>query len=437
MLFIEGVLRVYASEPTMYSPNFFQSEEQFRSFIKSDRFYLLGWAIVNHSPTVVTLDTVKMFSSIEQVDLTLGVNRIVLGRYEESWVVPDPPIPPQFGYKSATELEDMSRIQVRYLSVYDRTAPRYVYLDAAQGDVKVVVEEGSDNLILHQPVHTFEAKQSVFFVNGLCCKPEVSGRIPYGEIVTLNQAAKYCANQTDRNRGLIVMDFGGRCEVAYEDVACDDEGNISFTPQADITECSFLLVVDGRLFTPEEFEVLPNKKIFLSKEKYKAEYICDRLVCENDFVGRTVAANFASTRNVIATPAEKLSDYPNTFLIVLKRKGLKVVRHNNVLSTSGDTVGQVTFHGSSQGILFNRSTKSAVSFLRIEDDNDFYCVSSTTPLKWHELIAYISLETPLEIWAKHNNDMSVHASLHDRNPVQGTGILLRPKYTVLDFVFEG
>ena len=35
------------------------------------------------------------------------------------------------------------------------------------------------------------------------------------------------------------------------------------------------------------------------------------------------------------------------------------------------------------------------------------------------------------------NDMSVHASLHDRNPVQGTGILLRPKYTVLDFVFEG
>ena len=437
MLYIEGILRLYASGNDMYSSNYFKSVDEFKTLIKTDRFYLLGWGIVNHSPTVVTLDTVKMWHEIDNLDWTLDVNCIILGGYKQEWVVDNPPIPPQFGWKNDHEREDMSRIQTRYLRVYDHTAPRYVYLDAAMDDVKVVVEDGSKDLILHQPVHTFAAKSSVYFVNGFCCRPTVSGRAPYGEIVTLDNAASYCANQTDRNRGIVILDFEKSSEVEYMDVDVDQEGNISFSPDIDIYNTSMLLVVDGRLFCPDEFDVYPNGKVILKKEAYKAEYICDRLVCENKFIGRTDSLACAPTRNVEAKLESSLKNYPNTFMIVFKHKGLKATRHSSVQIINKDNLGQITFHGSSHGLLFDQATRSVFSFLRTENDNDFYCANTTRPLKWHEMIAYISLDTPLEIWAKHNNDMSVHASLHDRHPVQGTGLLLRPKYTMLDFAFEG
>jgi hypothetical protein len=50
---------------------------------------------------------------------------------------------------------------------------------------------------------------------------------------------------------------------------------------------------------------------------------------------------------------------------------------------------------------------------------------------------YLKHNTPLERWGNPNNVMSASASMHDNKTVRGDAQVIWPRYTMLDFIFEG
>lgn len=433
MLIIEGILRMDDLIDGLYSPNYFNTVDAFTQFIKDNRCYLLGWTVKDHSPTTVTLRTTSLYDKIDTLDWVKSYGRITLSKYEDAWVETKPPIPPSLGYLNDKTKINMGVIQDRYLRERDSTAPRYIYLDAAYGDVKVVKTIDGTSLDLMQTSYNFDATKAIYFVNGLCCRPTVRGHKKYGELISLANGAKYNQNRRHRDRGVVIMDFTHRCEVEYRDVVADAYGNIH-TPIPE-ENASYLLVVDGRLFLPKEFSVAGGY-VHLAKSAYKSEYGLDRMCCENDTTSKS-AISHRATSSMLFTRKNSLTEYENTFLIVLKRPGLKIIKHNNS-GIHQECVGEVAyFRGNTVGLIFNTTTRSVSSFTRVKCDNEFYCVDSITPVKWNEVVAYMVPETVLEIWALHNDNMSVRASLNQRASIPGTGLLLSPRYAMLDFIFEG
>jgi len=119
--------------------------------------------------------------------------------------------------------------------------------------------------------------------NGLCCYP----RIVDGKIYA-SQGQRLSYNKACRDRRWILVDFSpvGGCEFVH---LSDLKGRLSemYLPASyDATKQSLLLVVGGRLFTPDEFDVLDGRLMF-DLTKFKAVYELDRRLCRGDLIWNT------------------------------------------------------------------------------------------------------------------------------------------------------
>jgi hypothetical protein len=255
-----------------------------------------------------------------------------------------------------------------------------------------------------------------------------------------------------------------------------------------------------------------GRTVMFDSSKYRDVYALDRLCCSNSFRGLTwrtakpldgtesITRYTAMTRNLV-TDSPDLYRSQNSFLIVFKRKGLKIIKHLPLRGpdegqflhepVTGEQMHHVTFNASAAGLLFDTSTRSVTDYTREYNDQDFYVKgydikyvptndefpisgkkyysrslvdgewkyfeyvpdpnaenptfqpgvdffeSKPLPQRWHTQMLYLRHNTPLERWGNPNNVMSASASMHDNKTVRGDATVIWPRYTMLDFIFEG
>lgn len=140
---------------------------------------------------------------------------------------------------------------------------------------------------LHDAVFKFkdafvDRYQMLPICNGFFCYPRVIDNKVYA---SAGQRLSY--NEKDRNRRWVMVDFtqvGGASFVHLSDL----EGSMSemILPNYDPNTQSALLVVRGRLYTPDEFMIVGNRIMF-DVTKYTGVYELDRMVCRGDFKWNT------------------------------------------------------------------------------------------------------------------------------------------------------
>lgn len=266
------------------------------------------------------------------------------------WVINDPPIPPEYGLVSDTEKMDIYQIRSRYLSEKYAHSPKYVSFErngdvlasvAAKNDLIIGENRGIDGLL-------FNSNTSLFFVNGLCCRPYIPGRQYLGMNVEvgLENAVTYLRNQKDRDRGLVIMDLypiDPNIQVKYvpfskltlrqigRQTAAHTKHNLTFTlpviEDFEPSKVSVLLVLDGRLFFPEEFIFAPrlieetdaetgttsssiHGEITIDERLYTDVYEFDKRVCQNDFFSEFTSTEYGGSGAVVKSERVNLNQLP-------------------------------------------------------------------------------------------------------------------------------
>ena len=459
MMTIEGVLHLRGSEMNLYSPRYFKDSsspvEQLKDMIRGGGILLLGQEVRNYSPTVVTVNGDLVKHHLSELEITYENRTFTMKGSEEYWIVPEswlfshPPIPPETGWISSSKQANMWALRNRYLAERDTTAPHYYSVDNDPDNWTIISDKTKDDLILIQKKSVCNLSRCLFFVNGLCCYPTVESNPDYGMQVRLHDGGKLLKNAKDRDRGIVVVDFRDQCQVEFYPTSMfvGELPDLIVNDTINPTENSYLLSLDGRLYLPEEFTVFSDRQLHIKVPVGNVEYQLDRLCCMNKF--SSMIGSHAASRTIVLDKDEQklnLKEAGNSFLIVLNKTGLQVVRHQSQSNPSSSSLSEkmnaaeyhrAQFNGSAKGLLFDGATRSVHSYLREEDNMSFADDEGTTLRKWRIAQLYTTPTTLLEIWGKYNNDMSASASMHDRSDVRGSAFLLRPKYTMLDFIFEG
>ena len=571
---IEGIVCQRGTTLDLFHPSYFKSADELITFITNQRVYFYGWHNVEHSPTTLVVDTKKIirFDPVSETSPISGkryyVKNTVTGKFtiasyidenkvkhddgfipkfdpgityyeraiplsadkfimtsrsiflqldiDSDWVVDDPEIPPEQGWTTDTVKVDMWNLRIRFLHGRDEYTPKYYSVDQSS-EIVAKIEEGNPDLELCKSSTSFSTHESVFFINGLCCYPTRYLDSEYGDAVKLANGRSYLRNQKDRTRGAVIVDFSKLADVEFVKISsCRGTIDSFQLPSVyDPDKCSFLLVVDGRLFLPDEFLVLSKGLVMFDSSKYKDIYALDRLCCSNAFIGVSVKSAsdaegidevtryFPMTRNLVAGRTD-LYNNDNSFVIVIKKKGLKVIKHRPLRGpdegqflkepVTGEQIHHITFNSSAAGLLFDMTTRSVTDYTEETNDQDFYVkgvdikyvvtdddypLSSKTyykrvldgsaasyvktmasdfdyvdgrykfkegidyfesrplPQRWSTKMLYLKHNTPLERWGNPNNVMSASASMHDNKTVRGDAQVIWPRYTMLDFIFEG
>ena len=97
----------------------------------------------------------------------------------------------------------------------------------------------------------------------------------------------------------------------------------------------------------------------------------------------------------------------------------------------------IEFPSVARGLLFDETTKSVIDYTADNHDQTFWVPGETELRKFGCVRALIQPDKPLELCASNNNDMSANAFMHDRKDTRGTATVLWPRYSMLDFIFEG
>ena len=278
-------------------------------------------------------------------------------------------------------------------------------------------------------------KTTLPICNGICCYPRI-----VDEKIYANQGQRLSYNKQDRNRRWVLVDFepvGGCIFHQLKDL----HGNLTelILPDYDHTKQSLLLVVKGRLFTPDEFEVLNNKRLLFDITKYTVANEIDTMICRGDFVNNTVVIQKKKTEY-------DLRDDENSFLIVINKPNLQVVRHKCFGGSwpitkmpwgSDSHAGSVKcdFDQPARGLLFDESTRSVLDYTREIQTMTFYAdkmrrwgISSTTS-NWQSLLAISDESSDNLMSARGFIVDDVHTDLYDH--------VIWPRLSILDFVFRG
>ena len=271
--------------------------------------------------------------------------------------------------------------------------------------------------------------------NGLCCYPRI-----IQERIYANQGQRLSYNKQDRNRRWVLVDFSpvGGCQF-YP--LKDLWGNLTelILPEGfDHTKQSCLLVVKGRLYTPDEFEIINDKRLLFDIAKYTSVHELDMMLCRGDFKWNTSI--------VINDYAYDLKHDDNSFLILINKPNLQVVRHRCFNGSwpitkmpwgSDSHAGTVTcdFDQPARGLLFDESTRSVIDHTREVQTMTFYAdkirrwgISNTT-LNWQSLLAICDESSDNLMSAKGFVLDNVHTDKYDH--------VIWPRLSILDFVFRG
>lgn len=464
---VEGIVCLRGTQPGLYAPQYFNSVTDLISAMRETDALLYGWySTSDHSPTMIVLDSMQFVRSLRGLAGMIKMGNPIEFTFPKfsneadinpGWVVEHPDVPPEMAWITPTTKGRIDKLRLRYLVRRDSTAPRYISLNSDAGRVTLMNHATNiDDLVLYQTSGWFNQTTSLYFVNGLCCFPTHSVNENLGLVTRLTDGSRYLRNQTDRNRGIVVVDFDGQCKVDCVKLS-DLPGTIDnlSTNKLFDSEKSYLLVIDGRLYLPEEFQLMGNNILKFDSDSYKPEMILDRKCCSNEFDnlitakaldGSYTGKAISHSRSITADSID-LKEARNSFLIILDRKGLKVVKHTST-SVVNDTqfidepqtmsnIFSVEFPSMARGLLFDEVTKSVIDYTADQHDQTFWVPGEPDLRKFGCVRALIYPDKPLELCASNNNDMSANASMHDRRDTRGSATVLWPRYSMLDFIFEG
>lgn len=400
---------------------------------------------------------------------------------------------------------------------------------------------------LHDAVFTIkdpfaDRKQILPICNGLFCFPKVVNNKVYGR-----EGQRLSYNEQDRNRRWVLADFSQVGGASFKQLS-DFEGPLSelIVTNVNPSEQSVLLVVRGRLFTNDEFDLVQMEdgscRLLFDLTKYTGICELDRMVCRGDFknnskildpnkhVKRSVGSatfgvidDYAPTTDtefvegkeyyvkfhedfVLAqvtvgapiglqhvyavgikdetnqhvsmvhdsegnilfnefyektlvqsrtvntevevshiVPEVDLKNDVNSFIIVINKPGLRVIRHEcfegprpfTKMKLGSDThVGtmRVTLDRQVRGLLFDTVTRSVIDYTRETQSLTFYADKfrkwgiANVSANWSSLLAVTDESA--------DNSMSTKGYILDRCDSDKYDHVVWPHLTILDFVFK-
>lgn len=463
---VEGIVCLRGTQPGLYAPQYFNSVTDLISTMRETDALLYGWYTTSdHSPTAIVLDSMKFVRNTKGLKNMLTIGRTIefsLPKFsttediDPDWIVEHPEIPPEMAWVTPTTKCRLDKLRLRYLARKDNTAPRYISLNSDVGKVTLINHATSiDDLVLYQNSGWFNQTTSLYFVNGLCCFPEHTVNDKFGLTTRLTDGSKYLRNQSDRSRGIVVVDFDGRCKVEYVKLTSfpGTIDNMSTGKLFDPNK-SYLLVIDGRIYFPEEFQLMSNNILKFNSNIYRPEMMLDRKCCSNEFDNvirtKTVDGDYSgltpACSRSLTTDVIDLKSANNSFLIVFDRSNLRVVKHSSTSTYNSSqftdletlsNISTIEFPSLARGLLFDESTRSVIDYTADIHDQTFWSPGEPDLRKFGCMRALITRDKPLELYASDNNVMPANASMHDRKDTSDSATVLWPRYSMLDFIFEG
>jgi hypothetical protein len=265
-----------------------------------------------------------------------------------------------------------------------------------------------------------------------------------GDHILVKDATKFYKNKRDVNRGTVVVDFGSKADVKILEVS-RDAGKMLVDCPENAEEYSYLVSLNNRLFTPEEFTLFRH-----NDNKFEVGFLFGFSEnCAFDF--KVTTGDFVpDTRNLVVDREEMFEMWTadRAFVIAIHKKGLRAIKHKQLgVSSTQQFAGmnqtseagkhRIFFDGCARGILFDSSVRAVCEYF-FEMANQSIPISiKQHPGRWDRMIAWVNKNTPIERWGIIHNHMSMHASMHDCRNIRGSGLVLLPQYEIIDFIFEG
>lgn len=354
-------------------------------------------------------------------------------------------VPPSRWWTDNTHLEPNDSLMGWWLSYYNYKTPNFWTINDTDTIKTYVSETEDEEAVKHNDVvfglarNVTKMKNIVPIMNGLFCFPSISATS-----ITVPDGARYIlSNKEDRDRGIVLMDFtqvGGMKLYKLSELSTDSM-HIMLPESYDDTKQSLLLVVDGRLFCPDEFEII-GRQIVFDRSMFKPVYDLDRKLVLGQFE--------YNIRQVVTDDKRDILKQRNSFLIVVNTPNMQIVRHDSFMQTRDDT--RKRKHGSpsfcqmdknqfsyyARGLMFDHATRSVHDYMREEHTQTFYALQADRITDWHVSSTTVKAQRPLVVYSRNvDNLMSARGTVFDHNFRYAKDTVVWPKYVILDFIFRG
>ncbi len=187
--------------------------------------------------------------------------------------------------------------------------------------------------------------------NGYFCYPSISNNALYA-----TGGAHLCKNTSDRDAGHLLVDFSPAGQLECIKLSsCTGTASRFSLPSGKTMKGKFvLLVLDGHLFTPGEFDRLSTRTIAFNLNKFTTAMEVDKLQCQYKF-------NY-NTGLLTDTLNRDLMQRDNSFLIMVNA-AMTVAYHEPIMRISDNVF---KFPGYVGGLAIDLSTKTIVDYSRIQ-----------------------------------------------------------------------
>lgn len=449
-MIIEGILINRGSSSSLFSPVYFKSIEEFKTKLQSERGLLYGYRLVEYKlpvPTVISIATHKDFDKLNfkftndsTIEMTLdsGIDEVDFWKHA---VIDKPEIPPGDMWISPEITVTSNHLRARYLTAYDDSETTYHSLEQSK-NLSCSVKGG--DICIKDYKRKLNTGCSIVFCNGMLCRAVKDYNDELGDHILVKDASKFYKNKRDVNRGTVVVDFGSKADVKILEVS-RDAGKMLVECPENAEEYSYLVSLNNRLFTPEEFTLFRH-----SDNKFEVGFLFGFSEnCTFDF--KVATGDFVQDTRNLVVEREEMFDMWTTdraFAIAIHKKGLRAIKHKqlgvsatqqfadeNQASEAGKH--RIFFDGCARGILFDKSVRAVCEYFLEMANQSIPITIKQHPGRWDRMIAWVNKNTPIERWGIIHNHMSMHASMHDCRNIRGSGFILLPQYEIIDFIFEG
>ena len=451
-MIIEGVLRYRGSSMDLLSPLYFRTTEELKDMLYSENIRLYGYRFEDYKLpvlTVINLESRELIDkltfrkpdeySLELVEESIG-NLDEQTAFWEASIVDDPDIPPSEMWINSTTTVSSNHLRSRYITAYDDASVVYRSLEKDRNLVPVI--DGTD-ICIKDIKRNLNTESCIAFCNGMLCKASKQYNDSLGNHLRIEDCTKFYKNQHDVNRGTVLVDFGKGAEVSFLNVFRDEGKLFCSLPVMNYREYSYLVLIDNKLYLPDEFFVMGynNKLEIAFKTRMDPAYAVDTKVAMNAFN--------AGTRNITVKNESIFDRWTSTsaWVIAIKKRNLRLIRHKSMNfsddtamaslnQTSLNSTHRIVFDGCARGLLFDKSTRAVHEYFVEYANQSFPLKNKEKVGRWDRAIAWVNHCTLIEMWGVTHNHMSAHASMHDCRKISGSSTMLWPRFEMLDFIFE-
>lgn len=267
--------------------------------------------------------------------------------------------------------------------------------------------------------------------NGYTCFPVVKDNVLYG-----TNGAQLCRNLNERNSGNILIDFSAAGSLECVKLG-DCTGTVDrFTlPTGKTMKHKFvMLVLDGHLFTPGEFDRLSSRVVHFDKSKFTPMMMMDKHQCWYDF-------NY-NTGIIAKQDSFDLMKSANSFLIMIDAP-LTIAYHEPIMQVDANVW---KFPGYVGGLALDLSTKTIIDYSRVQYGGSSYFLQETDPYiaSHHKDLKsdrYSMIYLNRQDWVKpiqrDNNYMCEHGITYSsRNNLDIYNHSIEHRIILLDFMFK-